>query len=279
MSITIFVKEEGAMVKVVNVNKIEDVLELFTQQEYREDLDRNRSWFLYRGMTNLKFKLTTSLDRNCKDHKKELEPCILMNFTKYGALEDPTIEKSIWRQMFMGQHHGLPTRLMDWSQSPLVALHFATSENNLDKMDAHDCMIWRIDMKELHNLLPDNYKHELDKHRTSVFTVNMLNSIVTSVEKYDEDMADKAMVVIEPPSIDPRIVNQYSFFSIVPNGIEDVEVFLDKYTDNTIKYVISKDLRWRIRDMLDQQNVSERMFFPGLDGLSSWLGRHYFVKD
>ena len=79
------------MVKVVNVNKIEDVLELFTQQEYREDLDRNRSWFLYRGMTNLKFKLTTSLDRNCKDHKKELEPCILMNFTKYGALEDPTI--------------------------------------------------------------------------------------------------------------------------------------------------------------------------------------------
>ena len=50
-------------------------------------------------------------------------------------------------------------------------------------------MIWRIDMKELHNLLPDNYKHELDKHRTSVFTVNMLNSIVTSVEKYDESSA------------------------------------------------------------------------------------------
>ena len=95
---------------------------------------------------------------------------------------------------------------------------------------------------------------------------------------YGEDMKDNAMVVIEPPSIDPRIVNQYSFFSIVPNGIEDVEVFLDKYTNNTIKYVIPKELRWRIRDMLDGQNVSERMFFPGLDGLSCWLGRHYFVK-
>ena len=121
----------------------------------------------------------------------------------------------------MGQHHGLPTRLMDWSQSPLVALHFATSENNLDKMDAHDCMIWRIDMKELHNLLPARYKEELDKHRSSVFTVNMLTDVVPSLKQYDEDMKDNAMVVIEPPSIDPRIVNQYSFFSIVPNGIEE----------------------------------------------------------
>lgn len=267
------------MIKVVNINTIEEVLPLFTQQEYRPDLDRNRSLFLYRGMINTKFKLNTSLDRTCKDHKKELEPCILLNFTKYGALEDPTIEKSVWRQMFMGQHYGLPTRLMDWSQSPLVALHFATGENNLDKMDAHDCMIWRIDMKELHSLLPDAYKDELERNRTSVFSVNLLNDIVSSLEQYDNDMKDKAMVVIEPPSIDPRIVNQYSFFSIVPNGIDNLEDFLDKYTNNTIKYVINKDLRWRIRDMLDQQNISERIFFPGLDGLSKWLGRHYFVKD
>ena len=106
----------------------------------------------------------------------------------------------------------------------------------------------------------------------------MLTDVVPSLKQYDEDMKDNAMVVIEPPSIDPRIVNQYSFFSIVPNGIEDLETFLDKYTDNTIKYVISKDLRWRIRDMLDQQNISERIIYSGLDGLSSWLGRHYFVK-
>lgn len=266
------------MIKIVEIKTMEDVLPLFTQQEYRSDLDRNRSLFLYRGMLNTKFKLTTSLDRNCKGHKKELEPCILKNFTKYGALEDPTIEKSIWRQMFMGQHHGLPTRLMDWSQSPLVALHFATSEENLDKMEAHDSMIWRIDMKEIHSLLPTKYSSVLKDNQTSVFSVNMLNEVVSSLEQYDEDMQDNAMVIIEPPSIDPRIVNQYSFFSIVPHGIDDLEEFLDKYTNNTIKYVISKDLRWRIRDMLDQQNVSERMFFPGLDGLSKWLGRHYFVK-
>ncbi|MCQ2519628.1 MAG: FRG domain-containing protein [Lachnospiraceae bacterium] len=266
------------MIKVVYINTVEELLPLFTQQEYRPDLDRNRSLYLYRGMINTKFNLSTSLDRTCKEHKKELEPCILHNFTKYGALEDPTIENSVWRQMFMGQHYGLPTRLLDWSQSPLVALHFATSENNLDKMDAHDCMVWRIDMKEIHALLPEKYRKELNSNKTSVFSVNMLNDVVSSLEQYDNDMSNKSMVVIEPPSIDPRIVNQYSFFSIVPNGIDNLEDYLDMNTSNTIKYIISKDLRWRIRDMLDQQNISERIFFPGLDGLSKWLGRHYFVK-
>ncbi len=266
------------MINVIYIDKIEDVMPLLTAQEYRPDIDRNRSQYLYRGMSNAKFKLTTSLDRNCKDLKTELEPCILQNFTKYGALEDPTIEKSVWRQMFMGQHHGLPTRLLDWSHSSLMALHFATTENNLDKMEAHDCMIWRIDMKEIHSLLPIKYTDTLAENQTSVFSVDMLTKVTSSLEQYDRDMEDKAMVIIEPPSIDPRIVNQYSFFSIIPDGMNNIEEFLDKYTEKTVKYVISKELRWRIRDMLDDQNVSERMTHPGLDGLSSWLGRHYYVQ-
>ncbi len=266
------------MVKNIIIDSIDDVLPLLVEQDYREDLSRSRSRYLYRGMSNAKFNLSTSLDRNCKELKGELEPCILQNFTKYGALEDPTIERSVWRQMFMGQHHGLPTRLLDWSHSSLMALHFATTENNLDKMDAHDCMIWRIDMKEIHSLLPIKYTDMLTEHQTSVFSVDMLNRITTSLEQYDRDMKDRSMVIIEPPSIDPRIVNQYSFFSIVPNGMTDIEAFLDRYTEKTEKIIIRKELRWRIRDMLDSQNVSERMTYPGLDGLSKWLGRHYYVR-
>ena len=57
-----------------------------------------------------------------------------------------------------------------------------------------------------------------------------------------------------------------------------VEDFLAANTENTVKYVIKKELRWRIRDMLDQLNINERTVYPGLDGLSKWLARHYFVK-
>ena len=39
-----------------------------------------------------------------------MEPVILRNFTKYATIEDPKLGESVWRQMIVGQHHGLPTR-------------------------------------------------------------------------------------------------------------------------------------------------------------------------
>ena len=107
----------------------------------------------------------------------------------------------------------------------------------------------------------------------------MLEQLSQNLSDYDNDMKNNAIVLIEPPSIDPRIINQYSYFSIIPKDIDDIEDFLDKKTNNTVKYIISKDVRWQIRDMLDHMNISERIVYPGLDGLSQWLKRHYYVPN
>ena len=267
------------MYKTVVIDDIFGVSALITEQRYRPDLDRYRSLKIYRGMPNADFKIISSLQRICKDKRERLEPTILSNFTKYAALEDPSIETSVWRQMILGQHHGLPTRLLDWSFSPLTSLHFAMSENNLDKMDKHDCVVWRIDVDELHERLPKKYQDIMKKEQTTVFSLKMLQEACEGPEEYDRDMHGKAMVIVEPPSIEQRIINQYSFFSIMPIDLDDFEKFLEDNTEKTVRFVIKKELRWQVRDLLDQLNISERIVYPGLDGLSQWLARHYYVKD
>lgn len=267
------------MIRVEHLKEIERVLELINEQTYDSEIGRYRSSFLYRGMQNESYYLTTSLHLNCKEKHRELEKSILRNFTKYAASEEPLLDESVWRQLIIGQHHGLPTRLQDWTYSPLIGLHFATSGERLANMEKHGGILWKIDVHEMNRLLPKRYQESLREEKTNLFTVEMLNELAPDLETYDEDMQNDSLVLLEPPSIDQRIINQYSYFAIIPSGMGDIEQFLAEKTAGTVKYIIDRSLRWKIRDMLDRMNINERLIYPGLDGLSAWLKRHYYVKD
>lgn len=267
------------MINEIRIETMSQLMELMAEQKFRPELNRHRDLHIYRGECDSSFKLSTSLSRNCKSLSKYLEKPMLQNFTKYAVLEEPMIEGSVWKQMIVGQHHGFPTRLLDWSFSPLMALHFAMTESDLDEMAEHDSVVWRIDVHELHDRLPQKYQEIMKSYCTTVFSMDMLQEACDSLEQYDEDMQEDNMLVIEPPSLDRRIISQYSFFSIVPSGMKDIEAFLNANTLKTARFVIAKELRWQIRDFLDHQNITERMVYPGLDGLSKWLGRHYYVRE
>ncbi len=277
-------------IRVEQITTLEQISKIIWDQQYQSTLMRNRSPYLYRGLPNSNYHLVTSLRRNCKEKKNDIELAILRNFVKYAALEDPALKTSIWRQMIVGQHHGLPSRLLDWTYSVLIALHFATSGENLDDMSKNAAVLWQIDILEMNKRLPKNYQTTLKNESAFLMTVDMMDSLTRGgntydiLNRYDSDMGTASMVFLEPPSIDQRIIGQYSYFSIIPSRIENlqddtgIETFLDE-TQNTVKYIISTDLKWRIRDMLDQMNINERILFPGLDGITSWMKRHYYVRS
>ena len=267
------------MITVHHIYTIDGIKDLIFEQTYNPAIDRTRSSYFYRGMPDASYNLVTSLARNCKGSYAELEYPLLENFINYVRIEDPSINESIWKAMVIGQHYGLPTRLLDWTHSTLVALHFANTEDNLDKLSQRDCVVWRIDMHDINRNLPQKYRDYLEQKNSFVFSLDDLARIADNLKQYDTDMGNHALVCFEPPSVDQRIVNQYSIFSAIPSGITDLEAFLDAHTENTVKYVIDKRVRWELRDILDQFNINERMIHPGTAGIAKWLARHYYVKS
>ena len=267
------------MIKEIKIETMEDVYEHFMNEgPYDSKIDRYRGVSLYRGMPKAEYKLETSLFRNCKEKQSELEESIVRNFLKYTAKIPFNSDENIWRQLAIGQHYGLPTRLMDWTYSPLIGLHFATSEIDISGLGKFDAAVWEINVDEFNKTLPNKYQKVLEDHSAYMFTVDLLSSVVDSLNEYDDDLKQNGIVLIEPPSIDDRIVNQYSYFSITPHGITNIEEYLTRNTQLTKKYVIDKELIWRIRDLLDRLNISERLVYPGLEGILKWIKRYYYVK-
>lgn len=265
--------------KITSISGIEQIIFPYI---YDSKTERYRSSVFYRGLSNSDYKLGTSLYRNCGHCDLKLEKSIIRSFAKYSASESSAIQKSIWEKLFIGQHHGLPTRILDWTWSPLIGLHFATGAENLGELGKNHVALWAVDFNDVHNTLPDKYKNSLTKNDAYIFTIEMLNDLADSLEAYDNDMDnDKSMVLVEPPSIDPRIINQYSFFSIFPHNIIFFEDFLNAHSNkvNAVKYIINKKIVWQLRDYLDMMNISERTVYPGLDGISKWLKRYYFVPE
>lgn len=239
---------------------------------------RFRTDYVFRGLANSAWKLETSLQRlqHAPGETKKLEPVILRSFKKY-AHQDANPGGSIWNLLALGQHHGLPTRVLDWTNSPFIAVHFATFET--DKYTT-DGAIWCVDQGKLRDYLPRKFHDILNKHYAYLFSVDMLEEAADNLEKFDDfqNDIDPFVVFFEPPSIDDRIINQYAVLSVMSDPTETFSEWLKSKQDCLKRIIIPKELKWQIRDKLDQMNISERMLFPGLDGLSQWLKRYYSPK-
>ena len=87
------------------------------------------------------------------------------------------------------------------------------------------------------------------------------------------------LLLWEPPSLDNRIANQAGMFTILNSleGSQDdfIQKHITKYPDLVHKIIIKSSMKTHARDMLDQNNISERTLFPGLPGLCDWLKRYY----
>ena len=248
-----------------------DLCETVYEGTWQPEIARFRSNYAFRGLSDKHYRLMTSFERNCGDLER-LEYHLLRNFRKYARTDDVDISDSHWRWMTLAQHHGLPTRLLDWTYSPFVAMHFATCETS--HYDA-DGIIWKVDFVKANRLLPNPLKDVLAEAHANALTVGMLEKALPDVRSLDQLASDPLVAFFEPPSIDERIDNQFALFSFMSPPNASLEAWLTGHPALFGRIIIPKELKWEIRDKLDQANITERMLFPGLSGLASWLRRYY----
>lgn len=246
--------------------------ELLFAGTYNNEISRIRSPYLFRGVNNAAFDLYSSLMRLNHDHA-DVERPLFRNFRKY-ALSALDSQPTFWEVLTMAQHHGLPTRLLDWTYSPLVALHFATNETDLFNLDG---AVWKVHVNKAHARLPEKYRGPLLHSRTEVFTTELLDELIPSWEALTEleRAAEDYAFFFEPPSLDARIVNQYAALSLLTDPQKSLSTWLDDNSVEYIKIIIPAAIKKEIRDKLDLANITERVMFPGLDGIGAWLKRYY----
>jgi len=257
-------------VETVVVNSWDELQHELFADSWNDDLRRFRSRVAFRGLSDCRYRLETTLIRMGGPFA-ELERHMLRNFKKY-AHRSVVERDSLWHWLSVAQHYGLPTRVLDWTYSPFIAMHFATAD--LEKFD-RDGVIWAVDYVKAHQLLPRRLRDWVELEGANVLTVELLSEVVSSLHELDALVSEKVVIFFEPPSIDDRIVNQYAFCSVMSDPCMVLDDWLLDHPGIARKIVVPASLKWEIRDKLDQGNVNERVLFPGLDGLSRWLKRHY----
>ncbi len=248
------------------------ILDALYEGSWNPDLQRFRSPFAFRGMPRATHSLSSSLVRlaGTRANPRRVETAMLRNFRKYARGEAAHTD-SVWDWLALGQHRGLPTRLLDWTYSPLVALHFAT-DNPADF--GADGVVWCVNFVEANKRLPARLRRILDKEGSDTFTVEMLAEFET-LREFDALSRDPFVIFLEPPAVDQRILNQLALFSVMSSPEAELGEWLRRHPDLCRRVEVPANLKWEIRDKLDQANVNERVLFPGLDGLSRWLARYY----
>jgi len=199
---------------------------------------------VFRGVSHEQYELIPKVGRS-KRYSRELEDSMLWEFkirARPYVVEEPTND---WEWLILAQHHGLPTRLLDWSYNPLVALFFS--------------------VKQPHRSASAVYAF----YRSSAMDEDgMSDHQGRLIPPMEVDHVHR----IRPPHIDRRIEAQSGEFTIHPKPTQPMR---DRYL---MKFVIPGGLRRRFKHILYKYGVHEAALFPDLDGqarFTEWLTLSY----
>ena len=165
-----------------------------------------------------------------------------------------------------------PVTSLDYLESRLGFTYAALTEDQ-DTFD-RDGVIWCVHIDRMNKQLPPFLSGMLEKERGNIFTMEMLDRIGDGFDALRAISSKPYALFFEPASAVNRIANQYALFSLCSDPVTPINALPE--TENCFyRIIIPASVKLEIRDKLDYINISERMIYPGLDGICKWITRRY----
>jgi hypothetical protein len=210
----------------------------------------------YRGHPNSDFYLIASLLRykNGLDKEKYL-------FTTFKKFSDRILQRreSEWETLFEMQHFGIPTRLLDWSETFGVALFFATTYNQSHHPDK-DAAIYLLNPIELNRLSGIGQIFKVPEDETKFG--------YTKIYWDHSPFAARAPIAIEPIFLNERMLAQRGVFTVHHDEIDPIE---NKFPSAIKKVIIPNALIPAAVEFLELSNLNSFSIYPDLFGISNYL--------
>jgi hypothetical protein len=245
--------------------------------------------YLFRGVSDFSYQLKSSLERSVRHYQTEnwLIDEFQRSIHEYLPVESHPNNK--FELLSLMQHHGVPTRLLDITKSPYVALYFAASQYFHGENNVKDGAIYAF-MR--HNLQSASIRNILGRSKFD-FDINWLNRYVKRDSKvFDEvfyNHRDDVTLIIEPFKVNKRLYAQQGLFLISNFSNTTTEHLIEKLlpkdlpegsNDPTlIKIKIKGELKMEILKRLDRMNINSSTLFPGIDGFSRYLSEKNIYTD
>lgn len=175
-------------------------------------------------------------------------------------------DSPLW--MFLAQHHKLPTRLLDWSESPFVAGFFATQRLN-DPNEKPGGVIWALNPSALNR----NQSNENMEGIRPIIDRDV--RLLLQKPLNPDNQAPECILAVAPPQIDMRFLTQQSVFTLHGNStpldqVENHEEFL-------LRYQIPESTKFQLGQQLSRLGFRTSNLFPTLDYLGEELSDTSFT--
>jgi FRG domain len=204
---------------------------------------RSRDYWIFRGVPSVSHKLVPKIGRPdlFPKYSKSREALYFNTFKRMALPFIQRLPSHDGEWLALGQHHGLPTRLLDWTTNPLAAAYFACPGVADHATSAHDGVVWAL--------------------RLNTFLKPDLFAMPFSVQKVHK---------VYPPAIATRISVQQSVFTIHPHPNKELK------HDTLCKFEIPSDQKGSFLIYLNRFGINQMTLFPDVDGLCqhlSWTQR------